>query len=188
MTIDIRDEAPWQHGAREALLDRVFGPARFEKTSERLREGRLPALALAAVDEDGDLTGTVRLWHVATGDGRPALLLGPLAVAPESRSLGVGGRLMRQALNQAAVAGHGAVVLVGDAPYYARFGFCPSLTIALDLPGPVERHRFLGMELVPGALEGASGCLSAAGPRDPFALAPAGDIADRIARPWPPAR
>ncbi|MFD1333085.1 GNAT family N-acetyltransferase, partial [Methylopila musalis] len=78
----IRDEAPADAGAREALLDRAFGPARFAKTCERLREGRLPAqgLALTAVDADGRMVGTLRFWHVALGDGRGALMLGPLAV------------------------------------------------------------------------------------------------------------
>lgn len=196
---EIRDEAPWECGAREALLDRAFGTARFEKTSERLREGRLPAIALSALavggdsDGEGNLVGTVRLWDVMTGDGRPALLLGPLAVDEGYRGTGVGGRLMRWALNRASVAGHGAVILVGDAPYYERFGFSADLTAGLDLPGPVERHRFLGLELTPGALCGACGCLAAAGrisaiggemPADPFTHA----VGHFAMKPWPPAR
>ncbi|MBA5779101.1 N-acetyltransferase [Stappia sp. F7233] len=196
---DIRDEAPWEGSAREALLDRAFGLARFEKTSERLREGRAPAIALSALDvsEDadgeGNLAGTVRLWNVATGDGRPALLLGPLAVDASYRGTGLGGRLMRWALNRAAIAGHGAVILVGDAPYYERFGFSAELTEGLDMPGPVERHRFLGLELSQGALAGARGCLAATGrissltgrmAADPFTQAE-GQIA---MKPWPPAR
>jgi len=165
LTID--EEVPADTGAREALLDRAFGPARFAKTSERLREGRLPVLALAA-RRGGLLIGTARLWAVTAGaslgpgDCR-ALLLGPLAVAPEHQGCGVGAALMRRALNRAAAAGHGAVLLVGDAPYYGRFGFSAELTQDLDMPGPVERHRFLGLELRASALAGASGLLRPAG-------------------------
>jgi predicted N-acetyltransferase YhbS len=164
LTIDT--EAPGEAGAREALLDRVFGPARFAKTSERLREGRLPVLALSA-REDNQLIGTVRLWMVQAATGSRALLLGPLAVAPLYQERGVGARLMRSALNRAAAAGHGAVVLVGDAPYYGRFGFSAAQTEGLEMPGPVERHRFLGLELRHSALAGARGLLRPAG-----ALAP----------------
>jgi predicted N-acetyltransferase YhbS len=163
---EIDEEAPGEAGAREALLDRAFGPARFAKTSQTVREGRLPVLALAA-RRDGRLAGSLRLWHVATGDGRPALLLGPLAVEPGLQGQGLGGRLTRSALNRAAALGHGAVLLVGDAPYYARFGFSAALARDLDMPGPVERHRFLGLELEPGALAGARGVLRPTGALQP---------------------
>ena len=163
-SLTIRTEIASDEAARERLLDRCFGEARFLKTCERLREGRLPAegLALTAVDAAGRLVGTLRLWHVAVGTV-PALLLGPLAVAPDLRSLGLGAALMREGLSCAAARGHGSVLLVGDAPYYARFGFSAALTEALSLPGPYERERFLGLELVPGALAGASGLVTATG-------------------------
>jgi len=177
----IDEEAPGQAGAREALLDRAFGPARFAKTSERLREGRLPVLALSAL-EDGALVGTLRLWAVAAGETR-ALLLGPLAVAAEHQGQGIGGKLMRRALNRAAAAGHGAVLLVGDAPYYARFGFSAGLTRDLEMPGPVERHRFLGHELVAGALGGARGLLRPAGALDLAQVAPLGGRNPVVIRP-----
>ncbi|MDB5593107.1 MAG: N-acetyltransferase [Hyphomicrobiales bacterium] len=166
----VREETAGDVAARERLLDDAFGEARFAKTSERLRAGRTPArgLALSAVD-DGELVGTVRLWNVNAG-GRPALLLGPLAVADSHRSLGVGGALMRAAIARAKALGHGAILLVGDAPYYRRFGFEPGFTQALDLPGPVERARFLGLELREGALAGASGMVAATGPRASRAL------------------
>jgi predicted N-acetyltransferase YhbS len=164
LTIDT--EAPGEIGARETLLDRVFGSARFAKPSERLREGRLPVLALSA-REDATLIGTVRLWAAEAESGSRLLLLGPLAIAPVYQDRGVGARLMRSALNQAAAAGHGAVVLVGDLPYYARFGFSAALAQGLEMPAPVERHRFLGLELRPGALAGARGLLRPSG-----ALAP----------------
>ncbi|TPW30683.1 GNAT family N-acetyltransferase [Pararhizobium mangrovi] len=159
--------------AREALLDRAMGEGRFRKSSETLRRGRMPAegLAFAARDEAGTLIGTVRLWHVEagidqTGTPVPALLLGPLAVAPEAASLGIGSALMCHAIAEAKTHGHRAILLVGDAPYYARFGFSAEKAATLTIPGPFERARFLGLELVEEALEGASGMLVAAGVRN----------------------
>ena len=95
----IRLETPADIDVREDLLDRAFGPARLQKTCERLREDRLPALALVAEDA-GRFAGTVRLWHVAAGPGRAALVLGPLAVDPRVRSQGIGAQLMRAALRR----------------------------------------------------------------------------------------
>jgi predicted N-acetyltransferase YhbS len=174
----IRNELVKDIGAREALLDLCFGgDARFAKASERLREGRLPADGLSFVaTEDGRLAGSVRLWHVSAGPGRPALLLGPLAVHPNCRKRGIGAMLMRRALGDAARLGHRAVLLVGDAPYYGRFGFSAEKTGALWLPGPYEKKRLLARELVPGALDGARGLISPTGVR---ALIP--DLASLIA-------
>lgn len=104
------------------------------------------------------LVGTVRLWHVSAG-GIPALVLGPLAVEASCRKLGVGAALMRHALDVAKQRGHGAVILLGDAPYYARFGFSLEKTAELALPGPFERDRLLGLELREGALDGAWGMI-----------------------------
>ncbi|QFU15385.1 GNAT family N-acetyltransferase [Microvirga thermotolerans] len=160
--ITIREETGRDVEAREALLDACFGPDRFQKTCERLREGRLPADALVAED-GGRLVGTVRLWHVCAGPNRPALMLGPIAVDPGMQGQGLGGRLMREALGRAAERGHGAVLLVGDAPYYERFGFSTEKTGALWMPGPYERSRFLALELEKGALDGARGLVSATG-------------------------
>lgn len=162
--IQIRDEIAFDGTARERLLDACFGQGRFLKTSQRLREGRQPSrgLALSAVRDEA-LVGTVRLWDVETGCGRPALLLGPLAVDPAMQGVGLGGALMRAALAMAADLGHGAVLLVGDAPYYARFGFAQAKAANLAMPGPFERERFLGLELKAGALEGAEGVLRATG-------------------------
>lgn len=162
--IQIREETFLDIDAREALLDTCFGPSRFLKTCERLREDRLPARDLSLVIEQNDaLVATVRLWHVSAGPGRPALLLGPIAVDPALRSLGLGSKLIREALSRAAALGHESVLLVGDAPYYQRFGFSSDATSSLWLPGPYERDRFLGRELVPGALAGARGLVSATG-------------------------
>lgn len=149
---------------RENLLDRAMGPGRKRKSSEKLRRGRKPSegLALVARGSDGSLAGTVRLWDVAAGD-RAALLLGPLAVDPALKGAGIGGALMRLAIEEARRLGHKAILLVGDAPYYARFGFTAEKTGALAMPGPYERHRFLALELEEGALDGAQGVLRATG-------------------------
>jgi predicted N-acetyltransferase YhbS len=160
----IRHERTTDIPAREALLDEAFGVARLAKTAERLRERRLPANGLAfTASESGRVVGTVRLWSIAAGEGRPALLLGPLAVAANRRGHGLGRALMHRALREARRLGHGAVLLVGDAPYYARFGFSTAKTAALRLPGPYERERLLGCELIAGALDGATGLITATG-------------------------
>jgi predicted N-acetyltransferase YhbS len=160
----IRAERASDAVAREALLDACFGENRHTRTCQRLRDGRTPAegLALSAVAR-GKLVGTVRLWHVSVG-GIPALMLGPLAVEESSRQLGVGAALMDHALAAATARGHRAVILLGDAPYYARFGFSSGKTGALSLPGPFERDRLLGLELREGALDGAWGMITPSAP------------------------
>jgi predicted N-acetyltransferase YhbS len=159
ITLEISSDA----AARERLLDAALGSARFTKTSERLREGRLPASGLAfSVKAGSKLVGTIRLWHIMAG-GVPALLLGPLAIAKSHEGMGLGSRLVQHALGEAKRLGHNAVLLVGDAPYYARFGFNRSATQNLLLPGPVDLERFLGLELVPDALVTAAGLVIATG-------------------------
>jgi len=166
--ITIRQERSTDIPALERLLDAAFGPARRAKTSERLRENRFAAdeLSFVAV-ENGRLIGTARLWSIAAGLGRPALLLGPVAVAADARRRGIGAMLVKRALAEARRLGHRAVLLVGDAPYYGRFGFRAEPAAALRLPGPFEPERFLGLELVPGALAGARGLVRATGQRVP---------------------
>jgi predicted N-acetyltransferase YhbS len=155
----IRGERGSDLAAREALLDASFGANRHARTCQRLRDGRAPAAGLAlSVMREGRLIGTVRLWHVSAG-GKPALILGPIAVDPSCRKLGVGATLMNHALSAAAARGHGAVILLGDAAYYQRFGFSAEKTAKLSLPGPFERERLLGLELRVGALDGARGLI-----------------------------
>jgi predicted N-acetyltransferase YhbS len=146
--VAIRHERLSDVPAREALLDHSFGEDRFAKTCERLRVGRMPAAGLALIaTDDGRVVGTVRLWHVSTGFDRPALLLGPLAVDPDCRSRGIGAALMNRAIAEARRRGHRIILLVGDAPYYAKFGFSAAATGNLSLPGPYEPHRLLGLAL-----------------------------------------
>ncbi|MBX3532689.1 MAG: N-acetyltransferase [Rhizobiaceae bacterium] len=160
---------------RDRLLDRAMKPNWRRKSSEKIRRGRQAALALVARDEAGAVVGTVRLWNVgwdiAAGEGGPAgrcadgtaLLLGPLAVDPPIRSAGIGGALMRAAIVEAQRRGHGAIVLVGDPEYYARFGFSAQKTGALAMPGPFEKRRLLALELAPRALDGAHGVIRPTG-------------------------
>jgi predicted N-acetyltransferase YhbS len=118
----------------------------------------------------GRLVGTLRLWHVSAG-GQPALMLGPLAVEEASRKHGAGAALMARALAEAKARGHRAVILLGDAPYYSRFGFSAAKAGQLSLPGAFERERLLGLELAEGALDGAWGMIVASGARLPKAKA-----------------
>jgi predicted N-acetyltransferase YhbS len=163
--VTIRTELPIDVVSRTRLLDKAFGKTRIRKTSERLREGRLPAegLAFTATDDKGRVIGSLRLWSIIAGSAGPSLLLGPLVVDCKVQGKGIGSALMQHALNTARVLGHDSILLVGDANYYTRFGFDVSHTRSLHLPGPVERARFLGLELTPGALDGAEGLVSAAG-------------------------
>jgi predicted N-acetyltransferase YhbS len=163
----IRSELPSDVAPREALLDKAFGRARFRKTSERLREGRLPAdgLAFTAINTNGKLIGTIRLWHIIAGSAGPSLLLGPVAVDEKARGHGIGKALINHAINTARVLGYDSVLLVGDEPYYSKFGFSAEHTRSLHLPGPVERARFLGIELTSEALDGAEGLVAASGHR-----------------------
>ena len=169
-TFTIDAETPADVVARENLLDRAMGADRRKKSSEKIRRNRVPAegLALVARDSHGHIIGTVRLWNIEAGispDGQAleALLLGPLAVDAAHEGKGIGGALMRAAIAEAHKRGHGAVLLVGDAAYYERFGFFADKTRHLVMPGPFQRERFLALELKAGWLEGAAGVIVANG-------------------------
>lgn len=164
MTTIIRHERHADIDAREVLLDEAFGDTRYRKSSERLREDRLPAAGLAFIAAEGKrVVGTARLWNIGCGNGTAALLLGPVAVSEDSRGRGIGADLVRRGVREAKRLGYGAVILVGDAAYYSRFGFSGEKTGALWMPGPFERHRLLALELQPGALDGAHGMIAATG-------------------------
>lgn len=152
---------PGDQDAIEQLLDLCFGADRQAKLSYRYREGVNPVAELLLVARTADgLVGTVRYWPIAIGAHFVrALLLGPLAVAPEQRGRGIGGALMRRALDFATDAGHDRVLLVGDADYYRPFGFVPAARYGITMPGEAP-GRLLVKALVPHALDGVSGAVT----------------------------
>jgi predicted N-acetyltransferase YhbS len=133
--------------AVEALLDRAFGPGRFVKSSERVREiaAFAPELSFCAYEGEA-LLGVVRMWRVRVGD-HAVTFLGPLAVESDQRSAGVGGQLVQRACEAAKAAGEAWVVLVGDPPYFARFGFGVAEAAQVRMPGPVDQKRVLALRL-----------------------------------------
>lgn len=147
---NIVPEQPGDGRAIETLLDHAFGPGRFTKVSERVREIAefRPDLSFCAWDGPR-LVGCVRMTRIAIG-GRVAAFLGPLAVEADVRKFGTGGGLVEQACRAAQAAGFEAVLLVGDEPYFSRFGFSAAPARDIVLPGPVDQGRvlirFLGAE------------------------------------------
>ena len=152
-------DAPEHADAVEALYDDVFGPGRFVKTAERLREGNSPIVdaSLVAIDGEG-VTGVVRVWPVTVGEKGRAAFLGPIAVAERRRGNGVAFKLMERAIGVCREQGYAAVILVGDLDYYERFGFKPTGD-RFQLPGPVDQRRVMIRDLSDRAakLEGALG-------------------------------
>jgi len=157
LSLTIRAEHPSDHAAIERLHERAFGPGRFARTAFRLRESGGHDLFLSFAAHVGTLlVGSVRLSPVWAGD-EPALVLGPLTVDPAFMDRGIGAALVRHALERAQLRDERLVLLVGDAKYYARFGFKPVTAGQLELPGPVDPARFLACELRENALAQARG-------------------------------
>lgn len=140
----------------EALYDLCFAPGRTALSSYRLREDISPVASLSRVARDGEgiLGGAIRYWPVRVS-GQRVLLLGPVAVHPTAQGEGLGGALIRDSLDQAQHEGWARVLLVGDAPYYRRFGF--NRLNGVEMPPPTNPDRVLGLELEPGAWDGVTG-------------------------------
>jgi predicted N-acetyltransferase YhbS len=149
---EILPDAPEHSAAVDALYDEVFGPGRFAKTAERLREGntKIADASLVAVDAEG-VTGVVRVWPVTIGEKQRAAFLGPIAVAERRRGNGVAFKLMERAIGVCREQGYAAVILVGDQDYYDRFGFKKAGAGRFQLPGPVDQNRILIRDLSPAA-------------------------------------
>ncbi|HCX66067.1 N-acetyltransferase [Parvibaculum sp.] len=161
---EIEAERPEHGPAIEALLDHSFGPGRYAKTAQRLREGNRPVpelcyVAFSGAGEKRRMVGALSFWPVIIG-GVPGLMLGPLAVDPELRGKGCGIALMEKGLADAKKLGYRLVILVGDAPYYARVGFGPVPHGRLTMPGPVDPSRLLYRELDIGAFGSAKGAIT----------------------------
>lgn len=144
------------------LHELAFGPGRFARTAYRVREGTPAVSPFCRVALDADtLIAALRLTEVAIGGRHGALLLGPLAVAPALAGQGHGRRLVAESLETAKKAGVALVVLVGDEPYYGRFGFHPVNPGHILFPGPVNPARILAAELDAGALAAFCGLVEA---------------------------
>lgn len=147
--------------AVDALIDRAFGPGRWAKAAERLREGNRPILGLSPVAwADGAPVGCARQWPVAIGQ-IPALLLGPFAVEDAHRRHGLGAALIRRACDLATQAGHGLILLVGDEAYFGAFGFAAAPARRIVMPGPVDQRRVVVRALKAGAADDLSGAVTA---------------------------
>ncbi|WP_425090791.1 GNAT family N-acetyltransferase [Tropicimonas sp. S265A] len=154
--MNLRQEQPDDLWEVEALYDLCFAPGREMLSSYRLREGNDPVaeLCMVARDDDGVLGGAIRFWPVRVGNAA-CLLLGPVAVHPTRQGEGLGAFLIQEGVQHAAALGWDRVLLIGDAPYYARFGFRKS--DGLIMPPPTNPDRVLIHDLRPGAWEGVAG-------------------------------
>lgn len=148
----------------ERLLDEAFGPGRQAKTSYRYREDVPPVESLSYIArlDDGEIVGSIRYWPITVGQkSNPALLLGPLAIAPRLQGRGIGASLTFQTLDLAAWGGHRLVLLVGDLAYYKRFGFFPASPHGIAMPDE-KPERLLVTELVEGVLASYAGDIAPA--------------------------
>jgi predicted N-acetyltransferase YhbS len=163
----LRPQAVGDEARIEALNEAAFGPGRFAKSAYRLREGvsPVPGLSFVAI-ENGTLRGSVRFWPIKVG-GEEALLLGPLAVETAERGRGIGIALMQAGIEAARQGLWGAILLVGDEPYYAKVGFARVPPGRVKFPGPVDPTRILGLSLKPGGLLNLSGQVRRAHIDDP---------------------
>lgn len=149
----VQSERPQDGPLVDALIDRAFGPGRFTKVSERVREFATfaPELSMCAWSDDR-LLGCARMWRVRVG-GTPVTFLGPFAVEQGERNAGFGARLISRACEAAQAAGETHVVLVGDEPYFSRVGFTKAGGRQVVMPGPVDQNRVLVRALTPDAGE-----------------------------------
>jgi predicted N-acetyltransferase YhbS len=160
--IEIALEAEADASVLSELSAQAFGPGRFARTAYRIREGVAPVAGLClTASVGGRLVGGIRFTAVRVGDEEKALLLGPLVVDPLHTGNGYGRALIEEGIARAREQGYRLVVLVGDMPYYGRFGFIPIPRGQIMLPGPVDPARLLALDLVSGAAASAQGLLLA---------------------------
>jgi len=161
LNVTNRPLTPSDFPAISRLHAKVFGPGRFTRTAYRVREGAAPVSPYCSVAHLGSqLIAAVRFTPITIGGTGGALLLGPLAVDPDFAGQGFGKRLISNALQAAKTDGVKLIVLVGDEPYYGRFGFGPIPLQQITLPGPVNPQRLLAAELQDGDLAKFSGLVA----------------------------
>jgi len=183
MGIIYRPEAAEDADAIERVLDRAFGPGRFAKTSERVRErGAVLARALSRIalaprpealvgsgafdserpptlsQRGEEIVGVCRMWRIRVGEN-DALFLGPLGVDPATQHGGVGAALVRACVEAAEASAEHAIVCVGSATFFAPMGFSVIPPGRVAMPGPVDASRFLWRELKAGASATLSGAV-----------------------------
>ncbi|MFQ3183783.1 MAG: putative N-acetyltransferase YhbS [Alteromonas macleodii] len=141
--MELRDETKDDWWSVETLYDLTFAPGRKALSSYRLRDDVPPVAAFCQVlqSDDGIIGGAIRCWPIRIEE-HSALLLGPVAVHPTRQGEGLGGLMIRDVLRRAVPAGWSRVLLIGDAPYYARFGFKPLNGVVM--PPPTNPNRILG--------------------------------------------
>jgi predicted N-acetyltransferase YhbS len=152
---------PADFPAVSQLHAKVFGPGRFTRTAYRVREGAPPLSPYCRVAMLGERPiAAVRFTAITIGGTGAALLLGPLVVDADFAGQGFGKRLVSEAMAAAKADGVQIMLLVGDEPYYGRFGFHPVPPGQIVLPGPVDPRRLLAAELTPGVLATVKGLVA----------------------------
>lgn len=141
----------------EAMNAEAFGPARFTRAAHLIREagGHDVKLSFVAL-HGGAVVGSLRMTQIIIGDTR-ALLLGPLVIRPEWKSRGLGAKLIHMSIDAGKDAGHKIVILVGDEPYYQRFGFRMVRHGDVVMPAPVNPLRLLSHEIEADAMKNVRG-------------------------------
>jgi predicted N-acetyltransferase YhbS len=164
-SFEIRHETDGDAETLSRLSAEAFGPGRFARSAYRVREGVPPVASLCLCAAlNGKLLGGIRFTAIAIGPEHNAALLGPLVVDPAKKGKGIGRALVQEGLQRARAEGFGLVLLVGDMPYYGRFGFQPVPFGQITLPGPVDPARLLALEFIPGTLSRAVGQVKAYAP------------------------
>jgi predicted N-acetyltransferase YhbS len=162
-------ETPAHDADIDAINEEAFGPGRFARAAYKIREGGPHERTLSFVAVDGEaVIASVRMTRIAAGEGH-AIMLGPLAVRPAYKNLGIGRRLVAIALDEAGKAGHPAVILVGDEPYYGPLGFQRIPRGQVSMPRPVDLDRVLSHEIVPGAVAKLTGMVRHADTKETIA-------------------
>ena len=163
LAVTYMPELPAHDPEIDAINEEAFGPGRFTRAAYKIREGGPHDRQLSFVAlHDGIVIASVRMTWIAAGKGR-ALLLGPLAVRPSFKNIGIGHRLVAMALEAAEQAGAPSVVLVGDEPYYGPLGFKKIPYGQVAMPRPVDPNRLLAVEIRPGAVALLAGDVCHAG-------------------------